>query len=272
MDGASNPVFAGNRPSGVPVVLRVGGQAWRATPERTWLIGRADEADVRLDEPVISRRHATLEPTPDGWVLVNHSSNGMFVDGQRVERLAVQHPMNVSLGAVPGLVVHLQPEHAPAQQPPAPAPPTLPPADWYPDPAGSGRLRYFDGSAWTEHYSAPAPAQQVAPAAPYGGGYPAGAQGYSMPPPGLPGQGNAGVFQIKLHKHTGLVILMLRQSYVVTGSFEECERAYRAAQTHNLLAGWWGLLSALIFNWIALFSNMSAMQQLRHAAQGTNVR
>ena len=25
------------------------------------------------------------------------------------------------------------------------------PADWYPDPAGQSRLRYWDGSAWTEH-------------------------------------------------------------------------------------------------------------------------
>jgi hypothetical protein len=28
-----------------------------------------------------------------------------------------------------------------------------PPAAWYPDPAGSGQLRYFDGTAWTDHYA-----------------------------------------------------------------------------------------------------------------------
>jgi hypothetical protein len=33
------------------------------------------------------------------------------------------------------------------------------PAQWYPDPAGSGRLRWWNGHAWTEHY---APAQPVA--------------------------------------------------------------------------------------------------------------
>jgi DivIVA domain-containing protein len=28
----------------------------------------------------------------------------------------------------------------------------LPPADWYPDPGGSGQLRYFDGQQWTDFY------------------------------------------------------------------------------------------------------------------------
>jgi collagen type III alpha len=31
------------------------------------------------------------------------------------------------------------------------APPPLPPADWYADPHGVARLRYWDGQAWTEH-------------------------------------------------------------------------------------------------------------------------
>ena len=37
----------------------------------------------------------------------------------------------------------------------------LPPAGWYPDPAGGGRLRYFNGSSWTDHYSQP-PRQMAA--------------------------------------------------------------------------------------------------------------
>jgi hypothetical protein len=43
----------------------------------------------------------------------------------------------------------------PAPAPPAPAGPPPPPAggtpDWYPDPHGQKRLRYFDGNQWTEH-------------------------------------------------------------------------------------------------------------------------
>jgi FHA domain-containing protein/uncharacterized protein DUF2510 len=284
--------------SGVPIVLRAGGQTWRATPDRPWTIGRAAESDVRLDDPRVSRHHATLESTPDGWVLVNHGGNGMFVDGRRVERLAVGDPVTVSLGAQSGgIIVQMQPEPAPApdaavtevvqvaqNRPPQPAhlppasaqPSQLPPANWYPDPEHSGRLRYFNGTDWTDQYSAPSAGQQAGQAV-QGGGYPAGPPSYSLapggsPPPAVqppsqPGPDEARVFQIRLHRHTGMVIIMLRQSFVFTGTLEQCERAYRQAQIYNLTAGWWGILSALVFNWIALFSNMSAIGQVRRMAQ-----
>jgi len=243
--------------TGVPLVLQAGGQTWRASPERLSTIGRATEADVRLDDPRISRHRATLEFTPQGWVLVSHGSNGMFVDGQRVERLAVQHPVTVSLGAqTEGVIMQLHPE--PVAAPDAatqvavvrPAQPSqLPPANWYPDPAGSHRLRYFNGSDWTDEYYGP-PAERLPPGYAVGShGYPAAAPGYSTPPVGSPspaGQpsaqprpGDARTFQIRLRRHTGLVILMLRQSFVFTGTLEECERAYRQAQIYNLTAGWY---------------------------------
>ncbi len=37
------------------------------------------------------------------------------------------------------------------QDEPLPPPSVLPPADWYPDPKAEKRLRYWDGSVWTEH-------------------------------------------------------------------------------------------------------------------------
>ena len=37
------------------------------------------------------------------------------------------------------------------EPPPVPVPASGPPADWYPDPHGQKRLRYWDGTAWTDH-------------------------------------------------------------------------------------------------------------------------
>lgn len=42
------------------------------------------------------------------------------------------------------------PPPPPPPPPPAPPPPAMP-ADWYPDPQGKARLRYFDGTNWTDH-------------------------------------------------------------------------------------------------------------------------
>jgi pSer/pThr/pTyr-binding forkhead associated (FHA) protein len=49
-------------------------------------IGRSLAADVRLDDPTISRRHALVVRGPDGLrVLDDRSLNGVFVNGERVE-------------------------------------------------------------------------------------------------------------------------------------------------------------------------------------------
>jgi uncharacterized RDD family membrane protein YckC len=50
--------------------------------------------------------------------------------------------------AAPDPVPAAQPT-APQQPPPATSP--MPPANWYPDPSGQARLRYWDGARWTDH-------------------------------------------------------------------------------------------------------------------------
>jgi uncharacterized RDD family membrane protein YckC len=47
-----------------------------------------------------------------------------------------------------------QPPYAPPPQPPQPQQEAAQKADWYPDPQGQARLRYWDGQRWTEHTSA----------------------------------------------------------------------------------------------------------------------
>jgi len=49
------------------------------------VIGRASGADVVLDGPLVSRRHAQLSDTPQGFVLSDLGSrNGVFVNGRRI--------------------------------------------------------------------------------------------------------------------------------------------------------------------------------------------
>jgi pSer/pThr/pTyr-binding forkhead associated (FHA) protein len=54
---------------------------------REWTrIGRSLAADVRFDDPTVSRRHALIVRQHDGVrVLDDRSLNGVFVNGQRVE-------------------------------------------------------------------------------------------------------------------------------------------------------------------------------------------
>ena len=55
--------------------------------EREWTrVGRSLAADVRFDDPTVSRRHALIVRQPDGVrVLDDRSLNGVFVNGERVE-------------------------------------------------------------------------------------------------------------------------------------------------------------------------------------------
>ncbi len=50
-------------------------------------VGRAEGADVRLDDPSVSRRHALIVRTHSGGLraLDDRSLNGLFVNGNRVE-------------------------------------------------------------------------------------------------------------------------------------------------------------------------------------------
>lgn len=57
---------------------------------------------------------------------------------------------------------------------------TTPAAGWYPDPGGSGKLRYWNGFAWTEHVSPPDPPPAPAVPAPAPAADPAPAPGAAV--------------------------------------------------------------------------------------------
>jgi hypothetical protein len=67
---------------------------------REWTrIGRSLAADVRFDDPTVSRRHALLVRQADGVrVLDDRSLNGVFVNGERVDWRVVRDGDEIVVG------------------------------------------------------------------------------------------------------------------------------------------------------------------------------
>jgi predicted nucleic acid-binding Zn-ribbon protein len=67
---------------------------------REWTrIGRSLAADIRFDDPTVSRRHALVVRQADGVrVLDDRSLNGVFVNGERVEWRTLQDGDEILVG------------------------------------------------------------------------------------------------------------------------------------------------------------------------------
>jgi pSer/pThr/pTyr-binding forkhead associated (FHA) protein len=50
------------------------------------IIGRSPDANVFIDNPAVSRQHATLELKADQYCIIDHNSlNGTMVNGKKIE-------------------------------------------------------------------------------------------------------------------------------------------------------------------------------------------
>jgi predicted nucleic acid-binding Zn-ribbon protein len=80
-------IRAGIEQAGQYLCYSEGGELRTVALTREWTrIGRSLAADVRFDDPTVSRRHALIVRQPDGVrVLDDRSLNGVFVNGARVE-------------------------------------------------------------------------------------------------------------------------------------------------------------------------------------------
>lgn len=74
-------------------------QTWRFPDASRIVIGRAEDSDVVIANPYVSRAHAYLEHGDGGWRLVTISSQQLFIDGMKVASIDVVDGMAFRLGS-----------------------------------------------------------------------------------------------------------------------------------------------------------------------------
>jgi pSer/pThr/pTyr-binding forkhead associated (FHA) protein len=77
------------------------------------VIGRGSEADLRINDPGISRRHAQIRVNSAGPglqidIVDLDSTNGILVNGQKVQHAALREGSRIEIGSTRMLI------HAPA--------------------------------------------------------------------------------------------------------------------------------------------------------------
>lgn len=64
-------------------------------------VGRADDNGLVIRDPEVSRLHARLEPDGPGWRVVDlGSTNGTWINGERIDAAAISIGDNVSFGGI----------------------------------------------------------------------------------------------------------------------------------------------------------------------------
>ena len=62
-------------------------------------LGRHPESEISLDDITVSRRHAEVQRTAEGYVVADSGSlNGTYVNQERVERAMLRHGDEVQIG------------------------------------------------------------------------------------------------------------------------------------------------------------------------------
>jgi hypothetical protein len=81
-----------------PPVLSIGGERHELSKGRI-LIGRSRECDLTVDDPNVSRRHAEVRQENGAfWIVDLGSTNGVEVNGERVERARLKPDDTIVLG------------------------------------------------------------------------------------------------------------------------------------------------------------------------------
>jgi hypothetical protein len=97
---------------------------------------------------ITSGRIARLTPSiwmPSGCVAQSEATARTKYAESPASRMPLRHPAR-TMGLTRGVGVAWWNRAEQASE-------SLPPANWFAAPDDAGRLRYWDGSAWTEHYA-----------------------------------------------------------------------------------------------------------------------
>ena len=153
---AGGPAKAGGK---APAIGVTGGRVVSLTDGREYVIagaslvfGREAGCDVVVSGKDVSRRHAEIVQTPKGYLLVDQSTNGTFVNEERVEGQRILARTDVIRLGEEQFRFYAEAAPATATAPPSPGPAASPP--------------------------------QAAPPAPSPGPQPVGGSGQAAPPPG----------------------------------------------------------------------------------------
>jgi pSer/pThr/pTyr-binding forkhead associated (FHA) protein len=63
------------------------------------VLGRSTEADLRVDDPGVSRKHAEIRMGNPSVVMDMGSTNGIIVDGQHTQRATLRDGSRIVLGS-----------------------------------------------------------------------------------------------------------------------------------------------------------------------------
>lgn len=83
---------------------------------RAYVVGRSRDADIVIADGRVSRRHLLIEPAGGEWSVRDISSNGTWLNGERVHHVAVRGEVRFHLGTPTGPEVVLTAQ-APARRP-----------------------------------------------------------------------------------------------------------------------------------------------------------
>ena len=102
-------------------------------PTASWVIGSGPDADIRVDAPMVSARHARISKADDGawWIDDLGSSNGVHRAGQRIKSARLPPDGQIGLGShqvdVNWLIAQTKPRSPPQPVVETPKPSQLPP-------------------------------------------------------------------------------------------------------------------------------------------------